>query len=147
MSRIVETRRRNGAAALVGLVGLLAGLTGAGCSSGVGRPVNEVRIEPGPDGVQHAEVTAHSFYFEPNRIVLKANLPVELKVKNHAAFVPHNFSCVAPQAAIQVDEGLGMFWDGETAHFTPTTAGEYPFFCKVDGHSNKGMTGVIVVVP
>ena len=61
-------------------------------------------------------------------------------------FVPHNFSCAAPQAGFQLDEGLGMFFDGETAKFTPTTAGEYPFFCKVDGHSKKGMTGTLVVV-
>ena len=37
--------------------------------------------------------------------------------------------------------------DGYTARFTPTTVGEYPFFCKVGGHSKKGMTGTIVVVP
>jgi heme/copper-type cytochrome/quinol oxidase subunit 2 len=119
----------------------------AGCSSGIGRPVHEVRAEPGGDGVQRVEVTAHAFYFDPNRIVLKANVPVELKVKNASAFVPHNFSCAAPQAGIQVDEGLGLLWDGETAHFTPTSPGEYPFFCKVDGHSKKGMTGTLVVVP
>ena len=119
----------------------------AGCSSGLDRPVHEVTAVPGGDGVQRVEVVAHSFWFDPNRIVLKANVPVELHVKNHAAFVPHNFSCVGPQAGIQVDEGLGLFWDGETAKFTPTTPGEYNFFCKVDGHANKGMTGKLVVVP
>ena len=119
----------------------------AGCSSGVGRPVHEVRAEPGGDGVQRVEVTAHAFYFDPNRIVLKANVPVELHVKNGGPFIPLNFSCVAPQAGIQVDEGLGMLWDGETARFTPTTPGDYPFFCKIDGHSKKGMKGTLVVVP
>jgi len=119
----------------------------AGCASGVGRPVNEIRAETGSDGVQHVSVTAHAFYFNPNRVVVQANMPVELRIKNNSAFVPHNFSCAAPQSGFTIDEGLGMFWDGEIAKFTPTTPGEYPFFCKVDGHSKKGMTGTLVVVP
>jgi plastocyanin len=128
-----------------GLAAIILGL--AGCSSGLDRPVHEITATPGGDGVEHVEVTAHAFYFEPNRIVLKANVPVELRIENKTPFIPHNFSCVAPQAGIQVDEGLGMVWDGETAHFTPTAAGEYRFFCKIDHHANKGMTGVLVVVP
>lgn len=120
----------------------------AGCSSGLGRPVHEVRATPGGDGIQRVEVTAHTFYFDPNRIVLKANVPVELHIKNHAPFVPHNFSCNAPEAGIQIDEGLGLLWDGETARFMPTTPGEYKFYCKVDSHGRKkGMTGLLVVVP
>ena len=126
---------------------LLCVLALAGCASGVGRPVQEVRAETGVDGVQHVSVTAHAFYFNPNRVVVQANVPVELKIKNNSVFVPHNLSCAAPQSGIQIDEGLGLFFDGETARFTPTTVGEYPFFCKVDGHSKKGMTGTIVVVP
>ncbi len=118
-----------------------------GCSSGVGRPVREVKVVPGADGVQHVRITAHSFWFEPNRVVVKANVPVELVVKNGGAFVPHNFTCQAPEAGIQIREGLGMFWDGEKARFTPTTPGEYPFFCSKDSHAKKGMTGTIVVVP
>jgi plastocyanin len=132
-------------ARFLGLAAIILGL--AGCSSGLDRPVHEVKATPGGDGVQHVEVTAHAFYFEPNRVVLKANVPVELRIENKTPFIPHNFSCVAPQAGIQVDEGLGMVWDGETARFTPTTPGEYKFFCKIDHHANKGMTGVLVVVP
>ena len=128
-------------------VAAVAALLITGCASGLDRPVHEVKATPSDDGVQRIEVTAHAFYFDPNRIVLKANVPVELHVKNSSPMVPHNFSCVAPQAGIQVDEGLGLFWDGETAHFTPSAAGEYKFFCKVDSHANKGMTGTIVVVP
>jgi uncharacterized cupredoxin-like copper-binding protein len=39
-----------------------------------------------------------------------------------------------------------MFHGKKNVRFTPTQVGEYPFFCKVDGHSKKGMTGTIVVV-
>ena len=119
----------------------------AGCSSGNGRPVREVVVEPGTDGVQRVEVTAHTFWFEPNRIVVKQGIPVELHVRNGSFIVPHNFTCVAPQAGVQLNEGLGMFKDSENARFTPTTPGEYPFFCNKDSHSKKGMTGTLVVVP
>ncbi len=129
---------------LIPIVGMLAL---AGCSSGVGRPVREVVVVPAADGIQRVEVTAHTFWFEPNRIVVKAGLPVELHMKNGSFLVPHNFSCVAPQAGVQIDAGLGMFKDSENARFTPTTPGEYPFFCDKDHHSNKGMTGTLVVVP
>jgi FtsP/CotA-like multicopper oxidase with cupredoxin domain len=33
------------------------------------------------------------------------------------------------------------------ARFTPTEAGDYHFFCHVDGHAKKGMTGTLVVEP
>lgn len=119
----------------------------AGCSSGVGRPVQEIKVVPDADGVQRVRIVAHSFWFEPNRVVVKAGSPVELTVKNGGPFIPHNLTCVAPQAGIQLDSGLGLFWDGETARFTPTKPGEYPFFCDKDAHSKKGMTGTIVVLP
>ena len=61
----------------------------AGCSAGLNRPVQEVTVHPGADGVQHVRVVAHSYWFEPNRIVVRAGVPVELTVKNAAFGVPH----------------------------------------------------------
>jgi len=131
----------------VSIVVLVTAALAAGCSSGNSRPVQEVKVVPDAQGVQKIEVVAHSFWFEPNRIVVKVNQPVELHVKNGGPFVPHNFTCEAPEAGIEVNEGLGMFWDGETAKFTPTKPGEYEFFCHKDSHAKKGMRGTIVVEP
>lgn len=126
-------------------IGLVAVLSG--CASGLNRPVHEIRATAGGDGVQRVELGVHSFYFDPNRIVVKANVKVELHVKNHSGLVPHNFTCDAPEAGIKVEQDLGLLWDGETARFTPTRVGEYKFFCDVDSHAKKGMTGLLVVVP
>ena len=119
----------------------------AGCSSGIGRPVREVTAVTASDGVQRVRVTTHSFWFEPNRIVVKRGVPVEITAKNGAFFVPHNVTCVAPAAGIDVHADAGLFHGSSHARFTPTEVGEYPFFCRVDAHAKKGMTGTLVVTP
>ena len=118
-----------------------------GCTSGIGRPVSEVTARTDADGVQRVRVEAHSFYFEPNRIIVHAGKPVELTVKNGGVLIPHNFSCIAEQAGVDVHQDVGMFRGQKAARFTPGTPGEYPFFCSKDGHSKKGMKGMLVVVP
>ena len=130
---------------LLSLVAVLALV--AGCASGLKRPVQEVTARPDVDGVQRVRIEAHSYYFSPNRIVVKANLPVELTVKQSALFVPHNFTCIAPDAGVDVKKGLGMLRESKRLRFIPTTPGEYPFFCAVGSHAKKGMTGTLVVVP
>ena len=118
-----------------------------GCSSGLKHPVEEVTATLGPDSVQHVRVIAHSFWFEPNRIVVKAGRPVELVLKNAAFGVPHNFTCNEADAGVLVSENVGLFGRSKTVRFTPTAAGEYEFFCHVGSHSKKGMKGTLLVVP
>ena len=125
---------------LLVLVSLLAG-----CSSGLNRPVKEVTAKAGSDGVQRVRVVAHSYWFEPNRIVVKAGSPVELMVKNAAFGVPHNLTCFDKDAGIELSENLGLFRGQKVARFTPTKPGEYEFYCHVDSHSKKGMKGTLVV--
>ena len=108
----------------------------AGCSSGLNRPVTSLDAKLDSQGVQRVEVALHSFYFEPNRIVVHANHPVVLKLKNHSWLVPHNFTIVDPAAA--ANQNLGPF-GGHEVRFTPTKAGEYEFFCHKDSHAKKGM--------
>jgi len=129
---------------LAAMVVLLA-LDG-GCASGLNRPVSEVTAKTDRDGVQRVRVVAHSFYFEPNRIVVKAGTPVELTIKNAALFVPHNFTCPHDGEGNVIEKNLGMLRGQQVARFTPVKAGEYPFYCDVDKHANKGMKGTLVVV-
>lgn len=119
----------------------------AGCSAGLNRPVQEVTVHPGADGVQHVRVVAHSYWFEPNRIVVRAGVPVELTVKNAAFGVPHNLTCFDHGAAIELNEDLGIFRGQKRARFTPARPGEYEFYCHVGSHAKKGMKGVFVVIP
>ncbi len=118
-----------------------------GCSSGLNRPVKEVTAKADTDGVQRVRVVAHTYWFEPNRIVLKSGVPVELTVKNGAFLVPHNFTCNAGEAGLLVSENLGMFMGSKRVRLTPTQPGEYEFFCHVGSHAKHGMKGKFVVVP
>jgi plastocyanin len=124
---------------------LLAVLTfGAlGCASGA-RPTQTLELTLDASGVQRARVRLHSYYFEPNRLVVHAGRPVELALHNSALFVPHNFTI--SDSTISVSRGVG----GKRTHvvrFTPGSPGEYEFFCHVGSHAKKGMVGVLVVLP
>jgi len=123
---------------------LSALLMTTGCASGLQRPVTRVDAVTNASGVQQVDVDLHSFYFKPNRIVVHAGRPVELVIRNRAVLVPHNFTLSDASIAVSANKwGLGA----HRVRFTPTTPGEYQFFCHVDGHAKKGMTGTLVVVP
>jgi plastocyanin len=119
-------------------------LLAQGCgSSGLNRPVASVTATPNAKGVQVVEVKMHSYYFEPNRIVVKAGQPVDLVLKNKTKFYPHNFTIADSALSMSESAWLGT----DHLRFTPTVPGEYEFFCHVDHHSKKGMTGTLVVTP
>ncbi len=129
---------------------LLLGALAAGCgTSGRDLPTVEVTAAP-KDGKQVAEISLHSFYFEPSRLVVQAGVPVELRLTKRSFFVPHNFFLYAPEAGIEIDENvgaLGFFPGSKTVTFVPAKPGEYEFMCHKDGHMAKGMTGTLVVRP
>jgi len=129
------------------IVVVAMGVLLASCASGLHRPVSEVTARTDAHGVQHVTLHAHTFYFEPNRIVVKANVPVEIVIHNSAFMVPHNFTLAAPAAGIRVERDLSMFHGSGTVRFTPTQPGEYTFFCDKDSHMKRGMTGTLVVRP
>jgi plastocyanin len=118
----------------------------SGCSSGLNRPVKEVTATVGADQVQQVTVTTHSFWFEPNRIVVHAGKPVVLHVRNGSWIVPHNLTLTAPETDVTVSADVGFFGRSKTVRFTPTKTGEYHFGCHVDSHGKKGMRGTLVVV-
>ena len=101
------------------------------------------------DGVQKVEITAGGYYFDPNVIVVKVNVPVELVVKRTSGGFGHNIVLQEPEAGIDFQEALGT--DPKSIKFTPTKAGKYMFICshKVPfskSHQDRGMYGYLEVV-
>ncbi len=100
-------------------------------------------------GVQRVSVLAGAYFFDPNVIVVKANVPVELSIKREAGITPHDFSLKAPEAGIDVKVDLTT--DPKVVKFTATKPGKYPFVCAerflfFKSHEERGMHGVLEVV-
>lgn len=101
------------------------------------------------DGVQRVEITGGGYYFDPNVIVVKVNVPVELVVKRTPGGFGHNIVLHEPEAGIDFQEALAT--DPKSITFTPTKAGRYKFICshKVPfskSHQERGMYGFLEVV-
>jgi plastocyanin domain-containing protein len=108
----------------------------------------EFTAKTDPDGVQRVEILAGSYFFDPNTIIVKVNVPVELKIRREPGMIPHNIVLKAPDAGIDIRQELKE--TPEIIKFTPTKTGTYPFDCdkKVlffESHKDKGMTGTLEV--
>ncbi len=101
------------------------------------------------DGVQRAEMVGGDYYYDPNYIVVKINVPVELKVKKAAGYIPHNLIAKAPEAGI--DFNIDLKGDPLIIKFTPKKVGKYPIYCDKSllffkNHRERGMEGLIEVI-
>lgn len=100
------------------------------------------------NGVQRVELTAGSYFFKPEHIIVKAGVPVELAIRNESRLVPHNFVMKSPEAGMEFSEKLS---DSLTiVRFTPSLPGKYTFYCDkkllfFKSHRDRGMEGVIEV--
>jgi plastocyanin len=145
---VIGNRVRRGTAAIgaFAVVMALAAMEGCG-TAGSKIGVKEATARAGSDGVQLVDVDVHSYYFDPNRIVVEAGKPVELVLHFKPIFTPHNMTAEHPEAGISIDKSIGIvsFDHTKNVRFTPIKPGEYEFFCGVGGHAKKGMTGTIVV--
>ncbi len=103
----------------------------------------------GPDGVQRVEVVGGGYFFDPDHIIVKVNVPVEMTVRKEPGIIPHNIVVKAPEAGMELDESLSS--DPKVVRFTPTKPGSYPMYCSkrflfFESHREKGMEGVLEVV-
>lgn len=107
------------------------------------------RATTDPDGVQRVTMKGGEYHFDPNHVIVKVAVPVELSVTKEGGFVPHNIVMNAPEAGMEFDVDLGK--EPKIIKFTPSKAGTYPFFCSkrflfFKSHRAKGMEGVIEVI-
>jgi plastocyanin domain-containing protein len=113
-------------------------------------PGETVQATVGVDGKQRVDILGGSYFFKPDHIIVKVNVPVELSVKREWGIVPHTFVLKIPESGIAIDEDLST--DAKTISFTPTAVGQYTFYCKnkllfFKSHEEKGMKGVLEVIP
>ena len=107
------------------------------------------RADINKDGIQVIEITGGGYFFNPEHIIVKANVPVELSIKKESSFIPHNITMDETDAGIEFEESLDT--EPKTIKFTPTVKGKFPFYCDgqflfFESHRVKGMEGIIEVV-
>ncbi len=103
------------------------------------------------DGVQVIEMKAGDYYFSPNFITVKVNVPVEIKLIRKSQYVIHNIILKAPEAGININESMLFVSEPKTIKFTPTKTGKYLFYCDKKvfffiKHRSKGMEGMLEVI-
>ncbi len=101
------------------------------------------------DGVQRVEIVGGGYYFDPDYIIVKVNVPVELTFRKTPGITPHNIIIKAPDAGIDFDTDMGK--TPESVTFTPVKTGAYAIYCNkrflfFEDHRAKGMEGVLEVV-
>lgn len=116
--------------------------------SGAETEKKRVFVPVDKDGIQRVEVNSGEYFYNPNHIVVKVNVPVEITIRKDPGVTPHDIVVQAPDAGIVIREELGT--EEKTLMFTPTKAGKYVFYCSkkflfFKSHQERGMEGIIEV--
>ncbi|MCG6658017.1 quinol oxidase [Halomonas campisalis] len=102
-----------------------------------------------PDGVQRITQVGGNYYFEPEHIVVRAGIPVELTARRVYGLTPH--SLVIRSAEMGLDIEVSLDTEGTLIRFTPRLPGRVEFYCDerllfFRSHREQGMVGVLEVV-
>jgi len=132
---------------------LFLSVLAVGCqSSGEHQPVaqHSQTVSADKDGVQRLTVVAGSYFFKPNHIIVKADMPVEIVASREAGMAPHDLVIQAPDGTTLVQQDLGT--ELRKITFTPRKPGKYPMYCSkkpplMASHRERGMEGMLEVVP
>ena len=100
------------------------------------------------NGVQKVDVIGGGYFYDPNYIIVKVNVPVELVVTKESGLIPHDIAMHSSETGIDFREDLST--KPKTITFTPTKVGKYPFYCTkkllfFESHKDKGMKGILEV--
>ena len=103
------------------------------------------------EGVQVLEMKAGDYYFSPNRITVKVNVPVEIKIIRKSEYVTHNIVLKATEAGININESMLFVSEPKIIKFTHTKTGKYFFYCDKKvfffiKHRSKSMEGILEVI-
>lgn len=117
----------------------------AGCATSGRDRLPSLGVAELGNNVQVARIKLSSYYFEPSRLIVQVGIPVRLILENDTLLTGHDFSVFAPDADLELDAYVPARQQ-VTVQFVPEQLGEFLFYCNIDDHTDKGMTGTLVVV-
>lgn len=85
---------------------------------------------------QSIDIDARSFFFSPDIFLVKKGEKVTVRVHSYG---DHTFAIDALKVNTKTPDGQIT-----TIEFTPEKEGAYRFYCSTPGHTEAGMTGVII---
>lgn len=96
--------------------------------------------------VQEINITADSYSFTPDRIVVQVGVPVVFAITKKG-MIPHDLIIDDPASGLSIKERLSGTTD---ISFTPMNKGTFEFYCGKDlpflkSHREKGMHGILEV--
>ena len=100
------------------------------------------------DGVQRLVVVGGSYYYEPNHIIVKRGIPVEMSITKEPGIAPHDIVMKVPEAGIVFSEAMTK--GNKVIQFTPNKIGKFQFYCSerflfFKSHRAHGMEGILEV--
>lgn len=101
------------------------------------------------DDVQRVDILGGEYFFKPDHIIVKVNVPVELRVRKKSLLTPHNIIMNEPETGIVFKESFGK--KPHVIRFTPKKTGTFPFYCDkkllfFKSHREQGMEGILEVI-
>ncbi len=91
-------------------------------------------------------MVAGNYFFRPNHVLVRVNMPVEITIWETGGMIPHNFVLKSAEAEINIEQELGT--GPKKIRFTPRTVGKFPFYCSgglIEAHREMGMEGILEV--
>lgn len=94
---------------------------------------------PRISGARQISVQAGEFLFDPSRIQVRADQPVNIRLLNRGGLF-HDFTIEGLDFHLSAPPG-----DRSTGGLEAPAPGSYRFVCAVPGHADAGMVGTLVV--
>ena len=85
-------------------------------------------LETSPDGIQRADITADSYSYTPDQLIVKINVPVELTIRNKTWIVPHTFVLKDSDSGLVIHQDIPAE-KSTVVRFIPTHHGKVKFYC------------------
>lgn len=117
-----------------------------GFAQDTGKKVYRATVDS--DGIQRISVLSGEYFYDPDYIIVKVNVPVEITIKKEPGLIPHNIVVKEPEAGIDINESISK--EPKVIKFIPLKTGKYQFYCDkrllfLKSHKERGMEGILEV--
>ncbi len=108
------------------------------------RTENDAPVGLNPGEEREIQVVARNMAYTPNEIRVQPGQAVSIQLTNNGD-KEHNIEFELPSGEKELEQNLQAGQSGTLSFTAPQESGSYTFYCPVDNHKEKGMTGTLIV--